>query len=178
MRDLILSESAHYMALIPLAVLGWLRLRGRRLDTAYWWLAVAFGVSWLADTAAHWLPPSLVSAVYPVGQAGIVAAVLMPKDYAALILGLLVAVGMVGVITHGVSGPEFVIRAVAWGVIVAVVLFAPVPIRIPLLIYYGLGLLAWVGYNAIPGWTSWGIYQGTRAVGLGAFSLVLLRNNR
>jgi hypothetical protein len=42
-------------------------------------------------------------------------------------------------------------------------------IRLPVLITFGLGWLAWLGYNMLPAWSTWGVYQSVRACGLGVF---------
>ena len=170
-------EVMHQLGLLPLAMLAALQLAGRRYDPVYWWLGIAFGVSWLADTAAHWISPPLVSVVYPVSQASIVVAVLLPRAHAAFVLAIVVLVAIGVVVFRGVDSPEALIRATAWGAIIAALLPASTLgfLRTILLFYYGLGLLAWLGYVAAPGWVAWGIYQGTRVLGIGGFCAQSLR---
>lgn len=154
------------MGLVPVL---WLALRKER-RVEWWWLAGVFGVSWLADTAAHWVNPWLVSAVYPVAQAGIVGAVFLSRREAALLVAVLV---WVGVLSAGWGTvPDLLLRTVAWLAVVGIVWPLPLgSLRVALLLAFGLGWLCWVGYQFAPGWTSWGVYQGVRAVSLGWFCL-------
>jgi hypothetical protein len=162
-------EVAHQMAVLPLAALAWRRPKA----PALWWLAGVFVVAWLADYGKHvGISPLLTSWVYPISQAGLVLAVLLPRRLALLALTWVVFVGIVGLLWGHGRGPDLILRAGAWGAIIAVLW----PhrelglLRTALLVYFGVGLLAWAGYTAVPGWTSWGVYQGIRAAGIGLFS--------
>ena len=82
--------AAHALGLVPiLTMAGW----GRRLPSAWWWLAVAFGVSFLADTVSVLIPGprgvghQLVSQTYPLLQAGLFALVLAPRPLAVAVIG-------------------------------------------------------------------------------------------
>ena len=153
------------MALVPLAWLGLLTAAGQSRDAAWWWLAGAFAVSWVADTAAHWADPARVSLVYPVTQTALVGAVLLERRAAGLLTALLVTVGLVAA---WIGGLDVLLRTVAWGAIVGIVWDRPAlgRLRVALLVSFGLGLVAWWGYAVAPGWTSWGVYQSVRAAGL------------
>lgn len=167
----LVSELATWIGLIPLICLATLWWNGEQRDAAYWWLAVAFGVSWLADMAALVIDPFTVSLVYPISQTGLIAAVFLSKRGARiLVLGLL-GIGAVAAMIHEPGKPDFLLHACAWAMIVAMVedINALPTIRAALLIYFGLGLLAWASYVIIPGWTSWLFFQSCRAVGLGIF---------
>lgn len=154
------------MALIPLA---WLILQGERRPE-WWWLAGAFGISWLADTAAHWVSPALIGVVYPVSQAAIVGAVLLNRTDAYVLLLLLWITAVLAVLWEGVTGPEVMLRTVAWGSIVGMAGMRPLGrLRYSLLMAFGIGWLAWLGYVLAPGWGSWGVYQSVRLAGLGLF---------
>lgn len=152
------------MALLPAL---WLALRMDR-RTEWWWLAGAFGVSWLADLAALFShAPWLISTVYPVSQAAIVIAVLADREEALVYTWLLVLVGIVSVLAEGVTGPTLLLETVAAASVVSVVWPLPLgKLRICLLVAFGGGLLAWIGYVIAPGWTSWLVYQSVRAVSL------------
>lgn len=162
-----------HMALIPLL---WLALRGER-RAEWWWLAGAFGVSWLADTTAlWWANPWLVNAVYPVSQAGIVGAVLLARQEARLFVGLLVVVGILTVLTEGLTGPDILLETVSAGGVVVIVWPRPLGrLRLALLVAFGGGWLAWMGYLLDPGWLWWSVYQLLRAVGYGLFCWASLR---
>lgn len=155
------------MALIPLLFLLWLHRQGEKRGQEWWWLAFAFLVSWLADTAAHWLDPDLVGNLYPVSQAAIIGAVLLFRREAFLFLAVLVGTALL-VVWPGASGIDVFLRTVAWGAVVALVYdyHALGRLRTSLLVYFGAGLLAWWGYALWPGWPSWLAYQGTRLSGL------------
>lgn len=157
---------AYALGLVPLAWLLLLRSASVRRGTAWWWLAGAFGVSWLADTAAHWVNPWLVSAVYPVSQAALIAAVFASRVEAQRFLSIMVLAGLAAVVVDA----TILLRTVAWGGIVGLLWpFPKGPLRTALLLAFAGGWLAWVGYLLDPGWPSWGIYQGVRAGSVGVF---------
>lgn len=167
----LVSELATWIGLIPLICLGTLWWHGDKRDAAYWWLAAAFGVSWLADMAALLIDPYIVTLVYPVSQTGLVAAVFLSRRGARwLVLGLL-GIGAIAAMIHEPGKPDLLLRACAWAMIVAMVedLNALPTIRASLLVYFGLGILAWAGYVVSPGWTSWLLFQCCRVVGLSIF---------
>ena len=156
------------MALIPLMWLGWLRFKGRNPGLAWWWLAGALFVSWIADTASHFTDAWLIGAVYPVSQAAIVGAVFLYRYDAMKLVVVLVAVGVIDVFWHGVTGPDILLRTVAWLSIVGLIYQLPQleRLRTSLLVYFGLGWLCWMFYAIDPGWTSWASYQTTRLLGI------------
>lgn len=167
-------ELAHHMALLPAATLAVRRSR----NGALWWLAGVFLVAWLADWGKHLgINPLLVSWVYPISQAGIVLAVFLPRRIAFSGLVAVTILGILALLWQGDRGPDLLLRAGAWGAIIATV--APRRdlglLRISLLIYFGLGLAAWAGYTGAPGWTSWRIYQVVRLAGIILFCSVVLR---
>lgn len=154
------------MALVPA-----LWLLGRWEKRVEWrWLAGIFLVSWLADTVSHWTGTWFISAVYPVSQAALVGLVFLHRQDALLLTGTLVIVGLMTVLQHGVTTPEVLLHTVAWLTVVGIVYPLPLgPLRTMLLVAFGLGWLAYLGYVLRPGWTSWGLYQAVRAVSLGFF---------
>lgn len=163
---------AWHMALVPLA---WLAFRHeRRIE--WWWLAAAFFVSWLADAVALLGNPWIPATVYPVSQAAIVVAVLAPRLEARIALGTLIAAGLLTVLIEGI-GPGLFLETVVAGVVVGIVwpLALTRRLRTALLVAFGGGWLAWVGYVLAPGWESWGAYQAVRALGLGLFCWASMR---
>lgn len=173
------GEVAHQMALLPLASVAALRVSGVQPDVAWWWLAAAFAVSWLADTAAHFLPASagwVPSIVYPVLQTGLIVAVLMPRSLAWLVMGGLVALGLAAAVHVSASGPDVVLRSAADGMIVLVALLRvalPVALRASLLVTFGLGWLAWLAFSRHPALSAWYLYQCCRLAGLLLFCAAL-----
>lgn len=164
-------EIVHQMALLPFLWLAWLHFRGERRDVAWWWLAGAFFVSWLADTAAHWMAPFLVSPVYLVSQASIIGFVFLSRRKALTLIVVLVAVGIAAILWRGVDSPDVLFHTVAWLSVVGIVypLRQLGRLRYSLLIYYGAGWLCWLGYAINPGWFSWSGYQLTRLLGIAMF---------
>lgn len=158
------EEVAHVLGLLPLVFVAALRA-----PRAYWWLACAFGVSFLADSAAHVVDPFWVSRVYVVSQAALVGAVFLDRTEALWNLAALVFLGLGGVFLEP-SGPELFTHTCAWGLVALLAYeIAPQPLRRSLLVYFGWGLLAWAAYVMVPGWPSWLAYQATRLVGIALF---------
>lgn len=161
-------ELAHHMALVPLLWLGLLAYYGQRRSPLWWALGFVFAVSWLADTWAHFIDPWLVSAIYPMLQAVIFGVVILPPKA----LGRFVAsLGLIAGIAFGLRGigrPEVFLHTVAWMGLCW--LAWPIrELRFPVLLGFGVGWLGWIVYSIAPGWPSWGIYQGIRAIGMGGF---------
>lgn len=159
------SEVAHHVALIPAIWL--LLIKNRRAE--WWWLALAFGVSWIADWIAHLTNPAFVSAVYPVGQAAIVGAVLLDRTQARRFAIALALAGIAAVWLEDFA-PDRFLRTIAWLGIVVMVWERPLGrLRVMLITAFGLGWVAWMGYTLWPGWTSWTLYQLVRAASLAMF---------
>lgn len=165
------TELAHLLGILPVLWLIGLRERRKR----YWIMALAFGVSWLADTAAHWVDPNVVGNFYPFLQSGLVVAAVMDEDKGRAFIAV---VGLVAVVLIYHDAPiDVILRTVAWGGASAVIW----PhrelglLRWSLLTAFGLGLLAWWGYAWDPSWTTWGIYQWTRVAATALFCLSAVR---
>lgn len=167
----VVSELAAEMGLVPLVWLVWLRFRGRQSGIAWWWLATAFVVSWLADTAALWVNPDLVGNLYPITQAALVGAVLLDRLEAAQFAVGLGLVAIVAVLWRGPLGIDVLLRTVAWGGVGGLAWQTPARVRTSLLVTFGLGLLAWWGYALDPSWPTWLLYQATRAGGIVLFCM-------
>lgn len=153
------------MALIPLL---WLVLTQTREPT-WWWLGASFALSWLADTLAHAIDPGFVSAIYPVGQAMIVGALLLERPDARRFV---IAIALAGIAAIAVEGfaPSRFLRTVAWLSLAALAFELPkTPLRVLLLTAFGAGWLAWLGYTIVPGWVTWGVYQIVRAMSIAMF---------
>lgn len=164
-------EVAHQMALLPLLWLGWLHVRGEKRDVAWWWLVGIFFVSWLADTAAHWADPWVVSPIYLVTQAGIVGLVFYSRRDATVLAVVLTVAGLAALVWR--RTPDLFLHTVAWGSAAGIVFQLPQlgRLRTSLLVTFGAGLIAWYGYALWPGWTSYLIYQSTRLLGIAVFCM-------
>lgn len=161
------------MALIPLIWLAWLEWGEKRhLDTAWWWLAAAFLVSWMADSAADLLPMSqrwVPSMTYPVAQTAIMGAVLLQRTEAIALLGLIVPISVTSTMLGGAEGPEIVLRTFAWLSIVLVAWFRndlPHRLRLCLIVYFGLGYATWLVHTEWLIVATWYSYHAVRLAGL------------
>jgi hypothetical protein len=165
---LVASESATGIGLVPLAWLGVLRLRGKVCDPAWWWLAGAFFVSWLADTATHIASPWLVGATYPLAQMAVIAFVFLNRTDALQFILAVAIVGVADFFWHGVEGPNILLRTVSWLSVAGIMfpLWQLGRLRTALLVYFTGGWALWMAYAYAPGWTSWGLYQITRLAGI------------
>jgi len=178
MTPALVFEVAHQMALVPLAWLVLLHARGQRRDPGWWWIAAAFGVSWLADTAAHFVDPWVISIAFPVSQTAIVGAVLLlhRRDKVILLLTL-VAVGMVAVALQGVHGPDVLLSTVASGAAAGIAWQRREigRLAVALIVAFGATAIAWLGYAIAPGWPTYLVYHVARAVGIALFCWAALR---
>lgn len=165
------SELATALGLVPVVYLGVRHAQRRRSGVAWWWLAAAFAVSWLADMAALWADPDLVGNLYPITQAALIGAVFLDRLEAAQFAIALVMVAVVAVLWRGPLGIDVLLRTVAWGAVVAIAWDRPAlgRVRVALVVTFGVGLLCWWGYAVRPGWWSWGTYQVVRAAGIACF---------
>ena len=159
------------MALLPLAWLVWRQVRGHRSELSWWLLAGAFGVSWIADTAAHvlsrdynWVP----SLTYPVLQTAVIAFVLLPRRTAAAFATCLIAVALIVILADGAEAPDLVLRSVAWLSIIAMVWLVEMPTRLRacLIVSFGVGLALWMAVLRWPIAATWYVYQINRLIGL------------
>jgi hypothetical protein len=165
------AEVAHHLGLVPLA---WLAIKRVR-DTAYWWLGMAFGVSWIADTLAHFMGQSRVSLAYPVSQAALIGAVFLTRKDAWQLVGILLSAAIAALLF---SGWDLLLHTIAWGSIVGIMWdkWQLGHLRTSLLVTFGLGLLAWWGYVAHPGWTTWLLFQSCRLVGTLVFCYAVVND--
>lgn len=165
------SETATAMGLVPLFWILLLHWRGHDPGAAWWWLALAFAVSWIADTAASWVNPWLVSPLYLVSQAMVIGFVFRTRIEALFLTAMAGAVAILAVAWRGVEGPDVLLHTVVWLAIGGIIypLWQLGRLRGSLLVYFGLGLLAWWGYATWPGWIWWSEYQMTRVFGIALF---------
>ena len=168
-------EVAHAVGAVPIAVLVALRVRGVRRASAWWILAAAFAVSFVADSLAHWVSPPLISQVYPVTQAGLFALVLAPASVAVPVVGLALAAAGASITWREAAGLDLLLHAVAWGstALLAWRYVVPGALRTALLVGFGGGLVAWAGFVLDPGWFWWLAYQVTRALAAGWFAVAV-----
>jgi hypothetical protein len=155
------------MGLLPLAWVTFRRERRRE----YWWLAVAFGISFLADTTVLlWHRPWAASAIYPVSQTALVAAVFVERRVAIGFTAFLVLAALLGLAIEGISAPGLILHVAGWLVLTTFLLEQPSsPLRTALLIGFGANILPWVLMVLRPRVSTWELYQGVRAMSLGWF---------
>ncbi len=165
------AEFMHWIALLPLAWLCVLHVRGKTRDRGYWLIAVAFGMSFLADTAAHWIDWTVVSVTYLGAQAGIVGMVLLTRWQAAWFVVLLTITGFVALALHPTRKLDVLQHSVAWLGICAVALnrWEIGNVRTALWVVWIWYVIAWPSFPA--GYT----VQSVRLVGLLSFSGAIWR---
>lgn len=173
-------EIAHYMALLPLAVMAWLRLLGQRRASAWVWLSIAFAISTGADSLSEHLPkddrwwPTLV---YPVIQTGLISLVLLPPRVAVFLVTLLIVLACNAALWLGFKGPDVLLHSIAS---LSVVWMAQQDADMPrdllaaLVIYFGVGWVAWLVFAQAPMVPAWCAYQGVRLLGLLVFSYAMV----
>lgn len=164
-------EIAHQIGLIPLAWVFSLRAGGKPHDIRWRRLALAWGVSWLADWASHVTGTFPVGPLYLVGQGAIVVWALAPHEPAWQFLVVLIATANFAYLSLDVRQPDVLMHTVAWlGLLAAVWSYPLIPqLRGVLVVAFGVGLLAWWAYCWKPGWPTWLTYQGVRLAGVLGF---------
>jgi len=179
---MIASEIAHWMGLLPVGVCLWMSRKGRSLDTAFWVLGIAYGVSWLADTAAHFVNPWIASASYPVAQASLIGAVFLGRSAAVRFLYLLATCGIFSAVLRASPGPDLVLNIVASGGVTLIALEHAIGhLRNALVVTFGLGIVAYVAWvvdvmlNGQAGVRSWYPMQAVRLVGTLWFCYAVMR---
>lgn len=165
----LISEVTHHLALTPLLWLGALSYTGKTIRSEWWLLALVLAVSWIADSAAHFIDPWFVSALYPIAQAVLVAAVVLSPVAAHRFILAILAIAVVSISWNGVGRPDLFIRTICWVGIMLMLWPLGSSIRVIAFSAFGLCWLAWIGYSMSPSWTTWGLYQGVRAATDGAF---------
>ena len=172
-------EAAHALGAVPLLYLAWLGFRYQRRDPAYWWVAAGYFASFLADTAAHWIGHPLVSSTYPILQAGLIAAALLPAAELTLFVVVMAWAATTAVAWQGITGVDILLHTVCWLSLAGIAYRArSVPFRDALLTSFGVGWLAWLLYSADPGWLSWAGFQLTRVAGTAAFCVAVAHAGR
>lgn len=165
------AEVSHQLEALPLL---WVALQ-RPKERAYYWLALAYTVSWVADWGWHaGLPQLVVSASYPVLQAAIVGFVFLGRWHSEQFLALLVCVALAALILF--PGDTLALRTVAWLGLCAIVLDLPKsPLRTALLVTFGGGWAGWVAYTFAPSAAAWIAYRLTWLTGEGLFCWAVCR---
>jgi hypothetical protein len=130
---------------VPLLWLAWLRTKGKRREAGYWWIALAFAVSFVADAVTLVAPHRYVAQVYPLLQAGIVMTVLLPRRWAEVAIALSIAAAAASVSARDGAGHDVLLRVVAFGTVAGVSLWRlrPGALHSALVTYFGVGALAW-----------------------------------
>jgi hypothetical protein len=163
MRDVVF-EAAHWLGLVPLAWLVVARVRGRVIDVSYWWMALAFAVSFVADLAPHRYAHQL----YPVLQAGLFAIVLAPRATIGAVTLLVASTAAYSVVWRQGQPFDVWLRVTAWLTVAGLAWhLPPIPTlrwtRTTLAVGFTAMTAAWCWYVADPGWWPWGALQVARA---------------
>lgn len=165
----VVSRLALILGLVPLiwlvAQVWW---RGEHPYAEWWLLACAYGVSWLADTAAQYVGHALAANAYPLLQCGMLVAILVREKRQALtVIGTFALVGMLSVVAFGPKN-HVALHTVAWLTVAGLAWQQRGlgPVRWALVMTFGVGWLAWMGFQLNPvSFAPWIGYQVVRAVG-------------
>lgn len=160
-------EVAHHIALIPVLAV----LKVRQVPPAYRWVAFAFAVSWVADSAIYFGDGTWMLDYWwvPV-QMGLA---LMAFVRSWRWLWALVLVSMASWLFLG--PPDWALRVIGSVVVLA---YARGPLRWPLWIYFGAGTLAYVAMVATLSMSVGYAYHAVRLLGYLAFVAVVLHYRR
>jgi hypothetical protein len=152
------------IGILPALWLGVLWASGRKVGSAWWWMAAAFGVSFVADLLAEWLGHPAVSQVYPTAQAVLFLFVLVPRGVAIRLSGLLLFISGLSLGLRQGLGLDVALHATAWGgvAVVADAVLAPSRLREALVWGFALLTLAWVWFWATPTMAAWSAVQLVR----------------
>jgi len=108
-------------------------------------------------------------ALYPVTQTALIGAVFLPRREAWLVAGVLLVAAGLGLLLEA-PGPSLWMDTLSAGIVVGLVWPRPLGLLCTsLLVGFGGGWLAWVGYMFAPGYPMWGLYQVTRVLATGLF---------
>jgi hypothetical protein len=169
------------MYVAPFLFLVLLAWNGEHRGVEWWWLAGAYLVSWFSNTAQSYMAVEnrwITSAVYPIVQATLVAAVFLPRPRAERFLATLAVVASGAILAFGLARSTILLRIVAWGGIVWFVWPLPLGrLRIALVTTFGGALLGWLVFMYAPGdpWQypngspTWWTYQAMWALGIVLF---------
>ena len=161
---MIAGHIAAALGAVPLAWLAGMHAVGRRVGSAWWWLAAAFGVSLAADALALVLGHGAVSQVYPLGQAALVLLVILPRPNALAVVTALALLSGLSLAWRGADGLDTVLHVAAWGAVGAAAWTLPDSRLRTTLVGFAVLAVAWVWFTLAPGWGSWLGVQWVRAL--------------
>lgn len=157
---------AHGLGAIPLLAVMLARPHGR----AYWGVAFALFVSFVADWCARTWGQWPVSVSYPIAQVGIIAAAILTRKEVLGVALVCTVAAVSSVYFFGVESPDVLVRIIAFSTAVGIAVecapYLDDRLTASLIVYFGAGLVAWLFYVMDPGWWSWCLYQCTRLAGI------------
>lgn len=174
----LIAELAHWSAAVPLLACVVLTLRRRDPGPLAWWLAVAFGLSALADTIASSVtgPNAWIGYVLVPIQIAVLVAALVPSEPWRLVAW--VAIAAVAVLSAA-RGPwdrqETVVEVLGGLAVCFLASHAPTSYRRAIRITWGLTVPLTLGLLVLPStsasWMAcWVVFQGLRLAGLVAWA--------
>lgn len=163
--------AAWWIELLPLVWLSALAMRGHRRDVAFWWIAIAFAVSFASDTAAIVFKTGgwAISCAYPMAQVALIVAVLANAwSEAAKIITALCASALFAVGLEDMTKPEWAFHLIAFGTVTVMAWRRPAlgRLRLALLVYFGLSAALWCVHVAWLTTATWYPYKIADTVGL------------
>jgi hypothetical protein len=156
----------HAFGAWPLVRVGTLIRQRPPLDVSWLWMALAFAVSFVADTASLFGAWSVVSQTYPLMQGALFALALLPSRVAGRVVALLLAVAGASVAVRHGQGVDVALHVAAW-LSVAVMAWWRVPdfaLRWTLVLGF-VGMAAtWTAYALAPDTVVSALMQTVRVV--------------
>jgi hypothetical protein len=177
------TEVAHWGAAVPLALMFLLRVSGRKFPAVFWIVAIAFAVSFIADTVRKVTGvPFIARPYYPPIQFALFAlAVSIGRRWLGDAVALL-AVSAVIASPLLLAGLDVWVRGLGAVIVLGLMALHETPLVWTLIVYCGFATAFWLwmqqygtDYYAARPW--WYAYQGARLAAFGLFARAAWRAN-
>lgn len=150
------------------------------VDVAWLWMALAFAVSFAADTASLFGAWPVVSQTYPLMQGAVFALALLPSGVAGRVVALLLTVAGASVsVRHG-AGFDIALHAAAWGAVAAMAWWRVTDASLRWTLVLGFGGMAatWTAYALAPDVATYALFQAVRVATAAGWCVAAWREAR
>lgn len=174
---MIASELAHWSAAVPLVACGILTWRRQDPGPIAWWLAIAFGVSVVADSVAAQVggPNAWVGYLFVPAQMAVLLGFLLPPGLPRMTGWIVLAVfAAVSLLRGPWDRQETIIEVVGGALVWLLAVALPTSYRRAVRITWGLTIPMTLGMLLLPvgsaSWVAcWLVFQGLRLAGVVAW---------